>query len=269
MNIDYLKKKAKWVRLEVLKKIAKTGKGHIGGTFSCVDLLVALYYGGILRIHRNPKWVSRDRFILSKGHACLAVYAILMDLGVISKKLYDSYGKDGGLGGQLDVKIPGVDFNTGSLGHSIGVGSGMALCAKLNDQHYKVITLVGDSEFFEGSHWEAAIFASDKALDNLIVLIDRNRMTVTDVLEDEGLYFDFGQKIKSFGWNYIEINGHDFNQILDAFSKTNYSGKPFLIMANTIRGKGVSFIENSLDWYTRVPTVEQYRLAKKELAGGD
>lgn len=261
-----LSEKARWVRLQVLEKIFKTGKGHIGGTFSCIDLLVALYYSGNLKINlKNSDWKNRDRFILSKGHACLALYVILMDLGIIDKKTFDSYSKDGGLGGQLDINIAGVDFNTGSLGHSIGVAAGMALAAKMDSKDYKVVTLVGDSEFFEGAMWEGIAFAKDYNLNNLVVIVDRNGLMVTDYLEDEGLYNLFSNKIKNFGWEYFELNGHSFEQISKVFDKIKESDKPILIMANTIRGKGISFVENNIDWYTRVPTAKEYKKAVREL----
>jgi len=257
MDEKLLYKRAKWVRLEVLDKIYKSGKGHLGGTFSCVDILVALYFGDILK----PK----DKFILSKGHACLALYAILYGCKKISRKQYQSYGKDAGLGGQIDISIKGVDFNTGSLGHSVGVGSGMALAFKINKKNNKVITLIGDSELFEGSVWESIIFAADWKLNNLIVVIDRNRLTVTDVLAEEGPYTNFKTKIESFGWNFLEIDGHDFNEILNTFNHSLNRESPTIIVANTIRGKGISFVENNLEWYTRIPNLKEYRAARKQL----
>lgn len=266
-TFKFLEKKARWVRQEVLEKIFRTGKGHIGGTFSCVEILVAFYFGKLLKIRLGDlNWEGRDRFILSKGHACLALYAIFWDMGIISKALFASYGRDGGLGGQLDINIPGVDFNTGSLGHSVGVGAGMALAAKTNSQKYKVVTIIGDSELFEGSVWEAFVFAGNHRLSNLVVIVDRNRLMVTDVLSDGGLFENFALKVKSFGWEYFGINGHGFNQIFEVFEKIKRTEKPVLVIADTIRGKGVSFIENNLEWYTKVPNRREFELAKKELA---
>ena len=266
MQIDKLIKKSNWVRLEVLKAIEKSGKSHIGGTYSATDLLVALYYGGILKFRiGNPRWVERDRFILSKGHACTALYAIFYDLGIFSKKLYESYGKDNGLGGQLETYFPGVDFNTGSIGHSIGVASGMALAAKISGKSYKAYTIIGDSELYEGSIWESIIFAGIHKLNNLITIVDRNRLMVTDVIDDEGLYKDIQIKIEGFGWLYYEINGHSFKEILDVFKKSEKSEKPNLVIANTIKGKGVSFMENNVRWHNAVPSKEELEIAKKEL----
>ncbi len=266
MNVDKLKEKARSIRLQVLDSVYKAGKGHLGGTYSSIELLVALYYGKILNFKsKDSKWINRDRFILSKGHACLALYAIFLDLKMISKKIYDSYGKSGGLGGQLDTNTSGVDFNTGSLGHSIGVGAGMALAAKLNKQNYRVFQIIGDAEIFEGSVWEAIIFASEHNLNNLICVIDRNRLMVTDVLEDEGVYKDFSKKIASFGWEYFEIDGHDLKQILEVYEKSKSSKKPIMIVANTIKGKGVSFMENVAKWHHGAVNKEQYEQARREL----
>lgn len=266
MQVKSLQKKAAWVRNEVLDAIVKSGKSHIGGTYSATDLLVALYYGKILKFRTDqPKWKDRDRFILSKGHACTALYAIFYDLGMFSKKLYDSYGKDGGLGGQLEVYLPFIDFNTGSIGHSIGVASGMALAAKMNKKKFRVFTIIGDSELYEGSIWESIIFAGIKELNNLVVIVDRNRLMVTEEIGDDGLYKDMKTKIEKFGWNYYEFDGHDFNQILATFQKVAKSDKPNLLIANTIKGKGISFMENNVKWHNAVPSIEEITKAKQEL----
>ena len=266
-DLSLLEKKANRVRLETLETIYKSGKGHIGSTFSCCELLVALYFGKVLNFNlKRIKDKNRDRFILSKGHACLALYAIFRDLRIISQKKFLSYGKDGGLGGQLDVNIPGVDFNTGSLGHSIGVGEGMTLAGKLDNLNYTVYTLIGDSELYEGSCWEAIIFAGDQKINNLVVIIDRNRFMVTDKLEDNAIYKELDVKIKKMGWDYFEIdNGHDFKQIIPTLKKATSSKKPAMVIANTIKGKGISFMENGLGWYTQVPSKEEYEKAKEEL----
>lgn len=266
MTLIKLQRKAQKVRYEVLESVERAGKGHLGGTFSCIEILVVLYYGGVLRIDvNNPALGGRDRFILSKGHACLAIYSIFRDLGVISNQDFQSYGKDGGLGGQLDINMPGVDFNTGSLGHSIGVAVGMAISAKKNKQNCKVFTLIGDSELYEGSLWEAIIFASEQKLNNLICVIDRNRLMVTDVIDEGGVYLNFKEKIESFGWSYIEVDGHDLDKLAVVFKIARIANKPTMILANTIKGKGVSFMENDLIWHHRVPSKEQFILAKKEI----
>lgn len=266
MQIKMLEKKAKWVRLEVLKGIEKTGKSHIGGTYSATDLLVALYYNRIIHFkEKQLHWQGRDRFILSKGHAHSALYAIFLDLGIINSKVYNSYGKNNGLGGQLEIWLPGIDFNTGSIGHSVGVAAGMALGARMNNKKFRIFTIIGDSELYEGSIWEAIIFAGIHKLKNIIVIVDRNRLSVTETIGDDGLYKDMPTKIEKFGWNYFEFNGHDFREILETFQKIEKSDKPNLLIANTVKGKGVSFMENNIKWHNSTPTKEEMAAAKKEL----
>lgn len=267
MQVNLLEKKALWVRREVLEAIVKSKKSHIGGTFSAVELLCALYYGKILRIKpKDHKWKSRDRFILSKGHACTALYAIFLDLGIFTPKLYQTYGQDGGLGGQLETYLPGVDFNTGSIGHSIGIAAGMALAAKMNNQKYRAFTIIGDSELYEGSIWESIIFAGEESINNLFVYVDRNRLMVTDSIGDDGLYQDIKDKLNKFGWNIYEFDGHNFREIIKAFEIAKNSKKPVMFIANTIKGKGVSFMENNVTWHNAVPSLEQIELARKELS---
>lgn len=267
-KIESLKNKARWVRLQVLESINKEGKGHIGGTFSCVDILTVLYYGKFVLSAKSIK-LNSDKFILSKGHACLALYAILWDLGVISKKKYLSYGKNGGLGGQLDVGTRGVDFNTGSLGHAIGVGCGMALALKNTKKKNFVYVLLGDAELFEGSVWEAIIFASEVKINNLICIIDRNRFMVTDSIEDGSIYKDLKIKLIKFGWDFFEIDGHNIAEILNTLMMAKDSDKPVMILANTIKGKGVSFMESTVGWYTQTPSEDEYQKAKSELTKED
>lgn len=266
-NLRLLKEKARLIRLRVLDEIYRACRGHIGGTFSCVEILTVLYYGGFINLNKkNAKGNARDRFILSKGHACLALYCILRDLGIISNKKLSTYGLNGGLGGQIDVTLSGVDFNTGSLGHSVGVAAGIVLANTLDKKKQMTYTLIGDSELFEGSVWEAIIFAGDNKLDNLVCIIDRNRFTVTEKLGDNSIYKYLGQKIKLMNWNFLEIDGHDFKELITALKRAVKSNRPTMILANTIKGKGVSFMENGLGWYTQSPTAEEYSLAKKELS---
>src|SRR3989344_2279495 len=267
MDKNELMKKAAWVRMVVLESVVSGGKGHLGGTYSCVDLLVGLYYGKILRFKpEDPQWKDRDRFILSKGHASLALFAIFKDLGIISPELYVTYGQNGGLGGQVDLSIPGVETNTGSLGHSVGIAAGMALAAKMDSADYWTYTLIGDAELFEGSVWEALMFGSQHKLNNLVVVIDRNRLSVMETIDDNNsIFMNFGRKIELFGWNYLELNGHNMEEILTVFKTVRMSDKPSIVMANTIKGKGVSFMENKASWHHGVPTKEQVEIARKEL----
>lgn len=261
-----LKRIADDIRLRSLELTVKKNKGHLGSTYSCVDMLVVLYYGGFLRVDsQDALCATRDRFILSKGHACLALYCILLDLGFISQEVFDSYGEDGGLGGQLDVKLPGVDWHTGSLGHSLGVCSGIALAAKLDNADYKAYTMLGDAECDEGSVWEGIVFAADHDLNNLICIVDRNRLSVTDVIEDNTLFHNFSEKMNSFRWNCYEIDGHSFEEIMNALKEAQSSDRPVMILANTVKGKGVSFMENEIKWHHSIPTKKELEIARQEL----
>ena len=266
MNPLELEQKARRIRLLALEYTVAKGKGHLGGTYSCVDLLVALYYGGVLRVDPlHPGRRDRDRFILSKGHACLALYAILVDLGFMTTERLSTYGDNGGLGAQLDTSIPGVDWNTGSLGHALGVAAGMAMAARMDGLDYGAITILGDAEMAEGSIWEAIAFAGDQRLSNLVGIIDRNRLSVTEVLEDDGIFRNFKGTLEGLGWTWEEIDGHHIPSVLDALRRSRKSQRPTMILANTIKGKGVSFMENSLKWHHAVPSKIELEIARKEL----
>lgn len=267
MVIDELKKKAAQVRMKCLEDTVRAGRGHLGGCFSCVEILVSLYYTGFLRISADqPKRFDRDYFFLGKGHACLALYPILNDLGFISDNRYAEYGKDGSsIGGQLDISIPGVENNTGSLGHSIGLAAGVAFAAKKSGVQTRAITLIGDAECDEGSVWESIMFAAEHRLNNLICIIDRNRLSVTKIMEASVIFDNFLDKIKTFGWNCKEIDGHNFEEISSALAETKTSIKPTVILANTIKGKGVSFMEGITKWHHSVPSQAEVELARKEL----
>lgn len=256
--------KSQDVRLSVLDIAYKKKISHLGGTFSCVDLLVALYYGDVL----NLSGEDRDRMILSKGHACLALYAILVDLGLMQQETLDTYGCNGGLGAQLDINTPGIDWNTGSLGHSVGVCSGMALSAQIDQSDMHAYTIVGDAECYEGSIWEAMAFAGHRQLSNLTVLIDRNRLSVTEPLDDDSFFGNMPLLAGGFGWDCKTINGHSFAEIIDVMKDSKLSDRPTLVIANTIKGKGISFMENQAHWHHGAPSDEEYQQAKKEIAGG-
>jgi transketolase len=266
MNNLSLARISNQIKLSVLELACLKGKGHLGGTFSCLDLLVSLYYGGVLTINpTEPKWQNRDRFILSKGHACLGLYIILEDLGFITKNQLFTYGENAGLGAQLDIATPGVDWNTGSLGHALGVIAGIALASKIDGRDFYAYTILGDAEMSEGSVWEAIAFAGDKNISNLVCVIDRNKLSVTEVLENDGIFRNFKSTLNNLGWDTLEINGHDFSDILSAFKQAKENKNPTMILANTIKGKGVSFMENSLKWHHGIPTIEELDIARKEL----
>ena len=261
--------KANWVRRQVLKIAFETGKGHIGGTFSCTDLLVALYYGNILRIDaKHPRWSGRDRLVIGKGHACLAVYNILVDLGFIDESRLQEYGEDGSsLSGQLNIDTPGVEYNSGSLGHALGVGAGMALAAKMDGMNYRAFALLGDGECEEGSIWESAMFAGQNSLDNFIGIVDRNRLSVTGLVDKEKSRLE--ERFSACGWDVNVIDGHSFKAILGALSDLDRLNGPYMVLADTVKGKGVSFMEDGVKWHHSIPTKEEYEVAIRELTYGD
>ena len=269
MPENNLKEIAKKIRLNVLKTAMKTGgKGsHLGGTFSCIELLISIYYGNIINFNfKNPKWSERDRILIGKGHAHLALYHIWSDLGMIPKKILNTYGENGSvLGQQLNFKTPGSEYNTGSLGHVTGIGTGICLAAKLDKKKYKTFTLVGDAECDEGAIWESVMFAGKKLLNNLIIIVDKNNLSVMDTIQDENISSNLKAKFEACDWNVKEINGHSFNEIISALSPSNNYKKPTAIIANTIKGKGVSFMENEIFWHSGIPTREQFNDAIKEL----
>ena len=267
INFNDLEYTASKIRLKVLEDAVRAGKGHLGGSYSCVELLVSLYYGGFLKISsESPKDPNRDFFIMGKGHACLSLYPILNDLGFLSQERYQQYGENGSsVGGQLDISIPGVEYNTGSLGHALGICAGFAFASKLDGRKNQSIALIGDAECDEGAIWEAILFAAEHKLDNLICIVDRNRLSVTKIIESEVVFGDFEKKLSLFDWDCKEIDGHNYHDIFSAFEYSKNSKKPLMILANTIKGKGVSFMENITKWHHSVPTAKEVKLAKKEL----
>lgn len=268
-NITELKKKANWVRNQVLEMIVSAGKGHIGGAFSCTDILVTLFYGDILRYNcQNPAWDERDRFILSKGHSGSVLYAILADLGFFPISELNTYGQNGSmLGGHPDKNIPGVEADTGSLGHGLGIAAGLALRGKLDKKDYVSIVLIGDGECYEGSVWEAAMFAAHHQLNNLIVIVDRNGQCVNDFTETCNRLDPLADKWRAFGWDAVCVDGHSFQGLLKSLSdlRVRKSSRPLAIIANTIKGKGVSFMERKIECHHSVPKDENLKIARQEL----
>ncbi|MDB2637583.1 transketolase [Alphaproteobacteria bacterium] len=262
-----LENKAAEIRIKCLEDTVRAGKGHLGGCYSCVELLVALYYSNFLKVNaENPKDPERDFFFLGKGHACLALYPILNDLGFLSNERYLEYGKNGSsIGGQLDLSIPGVENNTGSLGHALGLAAGVAYAAKKSKRASKAVALLGDAECDEGAIWEAIIFAAEHSLDNLYCIVDRNRLSVTSVIESSVIFDNFVAKMNSFGWHCVEVDGHNYVSILDALEHAKPIKKPTIILANTIKGKGVSFMEGVTKWHHSVPSEKEVEIAYEEL----
>ena len=266
-----LEQKAKWVRQQVLEMCLIAGVGHIAPALSCTEILVALYHGGFLRVNPNkPSWEDRDRFILSKGHGCAALYAVLADLGFIPISELQTYTSAGSrLGGHAESDISGIEASTGSLGHGLPISVGMALAAKMDGKDYLCVTLLGDGECQEGSVWEAAMLAGHHHLDNLIAIIDRNMLQCIDFTEDAVTLEPFSKKWEAFNWDVNIVNGHSLKQILTTLNRlrSDKNGKPKAVIAKTIKGKGVSYMENKPIWHYRVPdSQEEIEQARKELA---
>ncbi len=263
-----LTEKAKELRKLVFKTICNGGGGHIPASFSIVEILTVLYYD-ILNIDpRNPLDPNRDRFILSKGHAGVTLYAVLADKYFFEKKHLSTYGKKGTiLGGHPDMfKIPGVEASTGALGHGFPFAIGQALAGKMNGNSYRVFTLLGDGECQEGSIWEAALFASQNRLTNLTAIVDYNKLQAMDKLDEIVTLEPFVDKWKSFGWAVREVDGHDINALQKLFRSLPFeTNKPNLVIAHTIKGKGISYMENTPIWHYRFPKGEEMTKACQEL----
>jgi transketolase len=259
---------ARAIRRDILALAHRTKTPHIGAALSCVDILAALYSGVMTTDSRSPRAAHRDRFILSKGHGVLALYACLSHRGFLSKKTFFSYCENGSLLAEhpLAHQLPGIEFATGSLGHGLAVGIGMAMASLLKRKSYKVFVLLGDGECNEGSVWEAAGFASTRKLENLIAIVDHNKLQATDSYEKLSGGYGLARAWESFGWETREVDGHDVAQLRRVCSRT-FLGirKPKVIIAHTIKGKGVSFMENNLEWHYRWPDAGDLAIALKEL----
>lgn len=258
--------KAKELRAEILKMLFACQSGHPGGSLSCTEMLMSLYYEVMNIDPKNPQKEDRDRFVLSKGHACPMLYAILADLGYFPKEdLAGLRQIDSHLQGHPDCnKTPGVDMNTGSLGQGIALAMGLALAAKHAKADYKVYTVVGDGECQEGLVWEAAMAAAHYKLDNFTVMLDYNKLQI-DGNNDEVMGLgNITEKFRAFGFECFEVDGHNIKEITEAL-KVPVSGKPKFICCNTVKGKGVSFMENQVGWHGRPMTEEEFQIAMKEL----
>lgn len=263
-----LKKIATEIRKSIIIQTASAGSGHPGGSLSGVEILTYLYFVEMNIDPKNPKDPDRDRFVLSKGHASPLLYAVLAEKGFISKDELTGFRQIySNLQGHPDMKkVPGVEMSTGSLGQGLSVANGMALAAKLDRKNYRVYVLLGDGEIQEGQIWEAAMTAAHYKLDNLTAFLDHNGLQIdgkiTEVMSPEPV----DEKFKAFGWHVIKIDGHDFNQIEKAVNEAKtIKGKPTIIIAETVKGKGVSFMENEAGWHGTAPNKEQAQKALEEL----
>lgn len=266
--VEKLEKIANDLRIDVIEMIYKAGSGHPGGSLSAADIVTTLYFHFLNINPSNPGWEDRDRFIMSKGHACPIWYAALAEKGFFDKKHLSTLRKIGSiLQGHPDMnKTPGIDMTTGSLGNGLSAGVGMALSAKLKGKSYFTYVLIGCGEHNEGILWEAAMAGAKFKLDNLMVIVDYNKLQL-DGFNDEVMPIEpIEDKWKSFGWHPQRINGHDIYQIIDAIGQAkDKKGSPSVIIADTIKGKGVSYMEDECDWHGKVPNNEEYKKAVKEL----
>jgi len=268
METITLKAKAAQIRMDLLTMIHGAKTGHTGGSLSNTDILTALYYRVMKLDAANPKWAARDRFIASKGHSVESLWCILADKGFFPKEELKTFSQFGTrLIGHPNNKVPGIEMNTGALGHGLAISVGMALSAKLDNRSYRVFCLMGDGEQAEGSVWEAAMAGAHYKLDNLIGIIDRNRLQISGSTEEVMGLDPLEEKWAAFGWNVVSIDGNDMEALVHTFeSAPALAGKPTLVMANTVKGKGVSFAENVAHWHHHVPSDEQLALALAELA---
>ncbi len=258
--------KKKQLRLDIINMLQESKSGHPGGSLSIVEMLIAIYYEKMNIDPKNPSKEDRDRFILSKGHACPALYAVLADLGYFPKEDLKGFRKfDSHLQGHPDMhKTPGIDMNTGSLGQGISLATGFALAGKHSKKDYKVYTIIGDGECQEGLVWEAAMAAAHYKLDNLIVLLDNNRLQIDGAVKDVMNIEDVSKKFEAFGFQCYQVDGHNIEEIVSAINSPVVN-KPMFIKCNTVKGKGVSFMEDNSGWHGKPLSDEDYALAVKEL----
>jgi len=268
MDFLHLKKIANQIRQDIIKMITEAGSGHPGGSLSCVEILVSLYFGDILKYDpQNPHWEERDRFILSKAHGAPALYAVLSQAGFFSHNELLTLRKiNSRLQGHPDrIKFPYVETSGGALGQGLSIGIGMALAALYQKKDWQVFVLMSDGEQEEGSTMEGMLCAVKYKLNNLIGIIDANRLqidgSVDEIMDGETIK----KRYLAFGWEVIEVNGHNFSELLNAFKKAKNIQKPVCIFANTIKGKGVSFMENKVQWHGKAPTTKEAKIALEEL----
>lgn len=267
-TIAMLEAKANLLRRHIIKMTFAAQSGHPGGSLSYADIITALFFKVMHHRPNEPLWEGRDKFVLSKGHAAPVYYAALAEAGYFPVDDLLSLRKLGShlQGHPCGKTTPGVEISTGSLGQGLSVANGMALASKLDRRMSRIFCLMGDGELQEGQNWEAAMLASHYKLDNITAFVDRNKMQIDGPTEQVMSLEPLGDKWRAFGWNVIEINGHDMRQILEACEKaTQVTGKPTLVIAHTIKGKGVSFMEGAVAFHGKAPNADEYRIALKEL----
>ena len=263
-----LKKTANAVRRDIVTEVYSAKAGHPGGSLSAADLFTFLYFEEMHIDPKNPRDPDRDRFVLSKGHTCPGLYAAMAERGYFPKEELPTFRHLGArLQGHPSMQyLPGLDMSSGSLGQGISAACGMALAGKIDGKNYRVYTLLGDGELEEGEVWEAAMFAGNQHLDNLCVIVDNNNLQIDGRIDDVNSPKPIDEKFAAFKFHVIKINGHDFDEIRAAFQEAeNTKGQPTLILASTIKGKGVSYMENQAGWHGKAPNAEQYETAMQDL----
>lgn len=269
LKIDELQNLARRVRARTISNSHLTQTPHLGSCLSCVDILVAAYFHTLRIDPSNPTDPIRDRFILSKGHGAAALFQVLALRGYYPESMLDSYGQDGGVFAEhppAPGHLPGIEAATGSLGHGLPMGLGMALAGRIQGKSYKVIALLSDGECNEGSVWEAAMMAASQRVDNLLAIVDFNKWQATGRSEATLGANTLVDKWKAFGWETYEIDGNDMDEVIGALSRTpGQNAMPVAVIAHTVKGKGVSFMEDDNNWHYRIPTMEEVEAARKEL----
>lgn len=268
LGITELKEIARKIRVDIIKMTAAAGSGHPGGSLSAAEILTALYFRVLKHNPKKPNWPGRDRFVLSKGHACPVLYAAMAETGYFLKKELLTLRKLGSrLQGHPDMrKLPGLEDSSGSLGQGLSIAVGMALGFKMDKKPNRVYCLTGDGELDEGQIWEAAMDGCNFKLDNLCAIVDRNRLQIDGWTKDVKCLEPLQKKFEAFGWHVIDIDGHNIEALLKAFDEAKKTkNHPTVIIANTVKGKGVSFMEDKAGWHGKAPTKEQAEIALKEL----
>lgn len=269
LDVPELKEMARTIRQDIVKMVHAAGSGHPGGSLSATEIVTALYFNVLNLDPANPKWKGRDRFVLSKGHCCPVLYSALARRGFIDIADLDTLRKFGSkLQGHPDMhKCPGVEMSAGSLGNGFGCAVGMAIAAKVRNEDHKVFVLLGDGECQEGSVWEAAMCGAHHQLKNLVAIVDVNRMQILDTTDKVMKIEPLADKWRSFGWKVLEIDGHDMAEVLDTLNYAKSIDGPVAILAATVKGKGVSFMEDVVKWHGAAPNDKELGLALSEIEG--
>lgn len=268
LKIEELQQKARKVREDIIEEVYSAQSGHPGGSLSVADILTVLYFREMNIQPENPDWEERDRFVLSKGHCSPALYSCLANRGFFPVEDLKTFRNiNSYLQGHPDKnKVPGVDMTTGSLGQGLSAANGMAIAGKVDQKDYRVYCVLGDGEIEEGQIWEAAMAASQYKLDNLCVIVDNNNLQIDGTIEEVMSSYPIDEKFRSFGFQVINIDGHDIEEIIKAFEVAkNIKGKPTCIIAKTTKGKGITYMENQAGWHGKAPNEEQYQQAMKEM----